>query len=471
MLTHVHKPELHLFRHQKRWYCLDVARTRFGPLTLLEREILALPEGTPIPQVDQQLGDRHGREAAQGALTELERRRLLLDGPQVGRAPWSPPPRHITRLVMNVAEECNLACRYCIVGQGRFRRQGALMSREVALRGVDFLLEASEDSPRCHIRFFGGEPLLNYEVIGETIAYGQTAARRQGKRITYSIATNGTLLDEERIAFFKRNDVEIEISLDGSPDIHDLVRRLPNGKGSYQTVVSHLPLLLVDYADRVRVRATMTRNQTGAVRILNHLTGLGFREIRIGYVCGQEEGGFQGNEARRRLKVAYTRLAHRFLADALQGDSLPGHPYLPYILHLCSGQPRRVFCGAGCRMLGLSADGGLYPCHLFGQLLQYQVGDVCSGMDEDRREQWIETDVDKKAACRRCWARYICGGGCVYLAAEENGDPRLPWSVECELTRHIIQLAMWIHSELRENAPAAFVDLLSTKWQQRLPPW
>jgi uncharacterized protein len=467
MLTHVHKPELHLFRHQARWYCLDVARTRFGPLTLLEREILALPEGTPVPQVVQQLGERHGREAVQGALTELERRRLLLDGPQVGKAPWSPPPRRITRLVMNVAEECNLACRYCIVGQGRFRRQGALMRREVALRGVDFLLEISGNSPRCHIEFFGGEPLLNFEVIRETMTYGQVAASRQGKQLTCGIVTNGTLLNEERIAFFKRNHVHVGISLDGSPEVNDRMRRFSDGRGSYQAIARHLPVLLADYTDKVSVQATMTQRQTGAVRILKHLINLGFRDIYIGYVRGQGGRGFHRAEARRKLKAAYTRLAHRFLA--MQGNQWVGHPFQSYLCHFCSGQPRQDFCEAGRQMLGLAADGGLYLCPLFTQLPEYQVGDVGSGVDENRLERLIEVDVDSKAICRCCWARYVCGGGCLYLAAEGNGDTRLPRSVDCELTRHIIQLAMWIHSELQEKAPAAFVHLLSTESLQRLP--
>jgi uncharacterized protein len=469
MLTHVHKPELHLFRHQKRWYCLDVARSRFGPLTPLEREILSFPEGTPIPQVDQQLGDRHGREAVQGALTELERRRFLLDGPQVGRAPWSPSPRRITRLVMNVAEECNLACRYCIVGQGRFRRQGGLMSREVALRGVDFLLETSGDSPCCEIEFFGGEPLLNFEVIRETIAYSQAAAKRQGKRFTYSIVTNGTLLDEERIAFFKRNGVEVGISLDGPPEVHDHMRRFPDGRESYQVTTSYLPLLLTDYTNRAHVRATMTRNQTGAVRILNHLADLGFREIRIGHMTGWGEEDFQNAKARRRLKKAYTRLAQRFLAGAIREDFSAGYAFLPYLLHFCTGRPRQRFCAAGHRMLGLSAEGGLYPCPVFAQLSDYQVGDLWAGLDEDKLERLIATDVDRNAVCGQCWARYICGGGCLYLAAEGNGNPHFPLSVECELIRHIIQLAIWIHSELCQKAPAAFVDLLSAEGHRWLP--
>jgi uncharacterized protein len=469
MLTHVHKPELHLFRHQKRWYCLDVARSRFGPLTPLEREILSFPEGTPIPQVDQQLGDRHGREAVQGALTELQRRRLLLDGPQVKGTPWSPPPRRITRLVMNVAEECNLACRYCIVGQGRFRRQGALMSREVALRGVDFLIEASGDSPRCHIGFSGGEPLLNFEVIRETVAYGQVAASRQGKQLIYSIVTNGTLLDEERLNFFKHNGLRVAVSLDGPPETHDRMRRFPDDQGSYETVVSHLPMLLTGYTDKVQVRATVTQYQTGAVRILNHLTRLGFQDIFIGHVNGQADGSFQSAEARRRLKAAYTRLAQRFLACAVQGDFSAGNPFLVYLLHFCSGQPRRAFCDVGRRMMGLSADGRLYPCHIFAQLPKYQIGDVWAGLDEGRLDQLIETDVDKNAVCGHCWARYICGGECLYLAAAGNGNPPLPWLVECDLTRHIIQLATWIHSELQEKAPAAFFHLLSTELQQGLP--
>jgi uncharacterized protein len=469
MLTHVHKPELHLFRHQQRWYCLDVARTRFGPLTPLEREILAIPEGTPIPQVVNRLADGHGQEAVQGALTELERRRLLLDGPQVKGTPWSPPPRRITRLVMNVAEECNLACRYCIVGQGRFRGRGGLMSREVALRGVDFLLEASGDSLHCKIEFFGGEPLLNFEVIRETVAYGQVAARRRGKQITFGIVTNGTLLNGERIAFLKHSRVHVGVSLDGPPEVHDRMRRFSDGRGSYQATVSHLPLLLADYTDKVHVRTTLTEQQTGAVRTLDHLIGLGFQDIHIGYRGGQGDGDFQSAEARRRLKAAYIRLAHRFLANAIERDFSARYPFLPYLLHFCSNQPRRAYCDAGRRMLGLSADGGLYPCSIFAQLPKYRMGDVWAGLDKSRLEWLPEINIENDAVCKKCWARCICGGGCLYLIAEGDGAPRFTQSAECEVIRHIIQLAMWVHSELRERSPTAFVDLLSAVDKQRVP--
>jgi len=460
MLSHVHKPELHFFRHQRRWYCLDVARGRFGPVSSLEQEILALPEGTAISQTVQRLGKGRSREAIQQALADLERRRLLLDGPRIAETSWSPGPRRITRLVLNVAEKCNLRCQYCSAGEGCFNDQGTLMSRETALRGVDFLLDASDDSPYCRIQFFGGEPLLNFEVIRQTVEYGQVAARRRSKQLAYRISSNITLLTEEHVALFKRAGMTVTVSLDGPAEIHDRMRRFPNGAGSYRAVVSRLPLLLADYADNVHASTTMTHYQTGAVSIVKHLTGLGFRNIGISHMMGQGEGDFQTGAARRRLKAAYSRLGHHFLAGAVRGDFSAGSPFLPFLLHFCSGQQRRAFCEAGRRMLGLSADGGLYLCHFSAQLPEYQVGDVWAGLDEGKLDRLVETNVDKKAVCGHCWARYICGGGCLYLAAKCNGDARLPWAVECELIRHVIQVSIWIHSELREKAPEAFVELM-----------
>ncbi len=472
MLSHVHKPELHLFRHQARWFCLNVGRGRCEPVSSLEREILTLPEGTPIPTVIRQVGERHGEEAVQKALLELERRHLLLESTKAAYTSQPRRPRCITRLVLNVAEGCNLRCRYCIVGQGRLNGRGALMRQEVALRGVDFLLKVSGNSPRCHIEFSGGEPLLNFGLIRETVRYGRAAAERQGRQITYSVTTNGTLLDEERISFLKQNGVEVGISLDGPPEVHDRFRIFPDGSGSYQAVTSRLPSLLADYADKVHARTLITQHQTGVIRTLNHIMALGFRSIRIGHMNGRGDGDFQAAAARRKLKAAYTRLAHRFLARAGRGDLSAGYPFVPYLLHFCSGRPRRAFCDAGQRMLGLAPDGGLYPCHIFAQLPEYRLGDVWTmdtPLDGDRLEQLIGLDVDSRPVCRHCWARYICGGGCLYLAARENGDAHIPSPVECELTRHVIQLSAWIHCQLREKAPVAFVDLLAAEGRWRPP--
>lgn len=225
-----------------------------------------------------------------------------------------PDLQPITRLSMNVAQDCNLRCRYCLVGQGVMTAPRQLMSREVARRAIDFLLQVSGESRMCRVGFFGGEPMLNFAVIKAAVEYGQALTRERGKEMEFTIITNGTLFNEENLLYIKRKGITVGISIDGPPSVHDRMRPFADRRGSYATVRKHLPRLLDGYDDKVHARTVITRHAMRVVEIIEHLTDLGFREIRIGHVWGEEEGHFLDPSVRQELKEAYSELARFFLA-------------------------------------------------------------------------------------------------------------------------------------------------------------
>jgi len=467
----MHKVKTHCFSQDGRHILLDVQQSRFFTITPLEREILAAPQGTPLETLRDELRRTHEDAEIGQAMARLKEHGILVRYPTtpIKADTVAPPP--VTNLKLNVAQDCNLRCRYCIVEQGSFGLQRQRMSRKVARQAVDFLLRESGEATHCTLNFWGGEPMLNFAVIKDAVIYSQEQAARCGKQMNYSLLTNGTLFNDENIAFIKEHGIRVQVSLDGPPAVHDLLRSTASGRGSYDIIATNLPRLLADYAPHVVIRATITRYSPPASEIFDHLAGFGAGLVSLQYVMGDDENYALDQLAREQLKAEYTKLAQRFLAGAPESDFSAAGLFTPYIAYFCSGRKRRIYCGAGTGLLGASASGGLYPCGSLTEREEYRLGHVATGLDREKLAQWHSClDVDHKPLCRDCWARYICGGVCLSSAINFRGTPHHPLESECDLLRHLIQLAIWVHLELREKHPQVFLSLLPTTGLNRFDP-
>jgi len=302
--------------------------------------------------------------------------------------------------------------------------------------------------------------MLNFALIKQAVTYSQEQAARYGKRMAYLLLTNGTLFNDENIAFIKDHQINVQVSLDGPPAVHDRLRPTASGRGSYEIITANLPTLLADYAGQVVIRATITHHSPPASELLDYLAGFGAGLVSLQHVTGDDEDYALDPSDREQLKAEYTRLARRFLAGAPKGDFSAARFFTHYMAYFCSGRKRRTFCGAGTSMLRVSALGGLYPCTGLAEREEYRLGHVATGLDREKLTRWQSyLDVDNKPLCRGCWARYICGGGCLSSAIKFGGTPLRPIEAECELLRHLIQLAIWVHLELREKHPQVFLSL------------
>lgn len=452
--------EIHCFSQDGRHILLHVSQSRFFALTPAEREVLAALKGTPLETWRDELRGTYD-DAEIGRALECLRKRglLLLHTASSGTA--EPLAAPITHLELNVAQDCNLRCRYCIVEQGSFGARRQQMSAEVARQAVDFLLRESGEASFCGFTFFGGEPLLNFAVIEDVVLYSQEQAARQGKQMRYFLITNGTLFNDENIAFIKKHRIRVQVSLDGPPAVHDRLRSNAAGRGSHAAIVASLPQLLTDYAEQVFIRATVTRYSPPTPALLDYLADFGANLVSLHYVMAEEADYALDPAARERLKAEYTALARRFLTGAPAGDFSAVNFFRPYMAHFCSGRRRRTCCAAGASMLGVSASGGLYPCKDLAEREEYRLGHVATGLDRERLARWRSyLDVDSRPLCRDCWARYICGGGCLSWAIKLRRECLRPVEMECELIQHLIELAIWVHLELREKYPQVFLPLL-----------
>ena len=449
MLERLYKVENHCFREDAQHIALDVRQSRIHAVSPLEREILTEPEGAPLGPLRARLGERFPDEEISSALERLMKRKLLLSNA-------APPEKMgalvfpaITHLQLSAAHDCNLRCRYCIVDQGSFGGLRQRMSSEVARQGVDLLIRESGEATQCTLSFSGGEPLLNWSVVRDTITYCQEQAARHGKQVRYVIKTNGTLFDDESIAFIKEQKICIQLSLDGPPTVHDRMRASASGHGSHDMVMAGLAKLLPACAEQVTLRPTLTRFSPPLSQLLDYLNRFGTGNVGLARVIAQDEDYDFDQAARQRLKAEYTQVARRFLEGRLSGAA--AQMIAGYTYYFRTGQPRRVGT-AGGEYLVVSASGGVYPHPELVEQAGYCLGHVATGLDRDKLAWWRSyLDVDNRAVCRDCWARYACGGGCLAAAIKLRGTTDQPIEGECDLIRHLIQLAAWVHVTMRRR--------------------
>ena len=452
------KAEVHRFYRNGSWYALDVRRMLVFNLSPLEAEILALP--------DREIAMMKLNQQFVQTLSNLEEKGLLRYTQQEQPLPVKRDvPPEIDTLELNIVQDCNLRCKYCFLEQG-YNSSGenrGKMSPEVAVAAVDFLLRESRESETISLIFTGGEPLLNFKTIKSAVEYAQVEAERKRKKVRFFIATNGTLFNNEIISFIKENQIEVQISLDGDKETHDRMRIFPNGRGSYRVISRWLPQLLADYTEKVQLRATLTPQTPDFVASFKHLRQWGAGNVTMNYAGGVEAVFKLTNRDCERLKDSYTQLAQLFLEEALKDDISARSPFMQYILTLCTGHRRPHYCEAAINMLGVSVSGKLYPCTDLTEVESCEIGDVWRGVDRQKLSYWRTRlgDVDHIPACRSCWARYLCAGGCISVAIATNGDPWQPSHFECELSRHIIELSIWLYAELRRRNPGVFLSLLS----------
>jgi uncharacterized protein len=373
----------------------------------------------------------------------------------------------ISHLTLNVARTCNLACRYCWVKKLSSKNSLAYMPKKVGEGAIDFLIRASEEEPNLIVTFFGGEPLLNFGLIEHVIRYGRQRAGLFNKRITFSITTNGTLLTEYICQFLAENKVKVVISLDGTKPVHNFLRPFPNGRGSYDIILSGL-MRLIDSKVFILAEATITRYNLEVERIIEHLLKLGFPEVYTMTVRGPQDCSLTADDLNI-LKEEYTKATYHFLEEALK-PSYWGWNNLKNLLKQFYTNSKIVNgCPAGRSRLNIDIDGNIYPCFNFIGHKEFCLGNVNSHLDETAREEFIAaTKLECRQPCMNCWARYICGGECYYESYEHTGSFSSIKGEQCELNKHLVELALWCFWQINIKDEKIFPFLFNHRLKSRL---
>ncbi len=378
------------------------------------------------------IGAGHERADAEGLVRELRLVRAIHSDQFVPvPAPKAPPADYpLQALVLNVTNQCNLACTYCYeFGSDKIATpQGKpkYMTIDTAKASVDFLLDSSGNREAVHITFFGGETLMNFKLLREVVLYANGAAAARGRRITFSLTTNATLLTDEIIDFLSDNAIGVTVSMDGPPELQDKHRVYKNGKGSYAVIEPRLRALIARHKTRaITARVTLTEGVTDVVRIYRHLKDdLGFHEVGFAPVTNSGDRNYSlDGDAMEGVLADFHTLADEWLEYALRGQMHGFTNVSETIGELIQGTNKSHPCGAGLGLLGVSPSGDLSPCHRFTDADTHSLGNLETGIDKAKRADFLTRGhVEAKYECQSCWARPLCAGGCHHEAFVRYGD-------------------------------------------------
>jgi uncharacterized protein len=341
-----------------------------------------------------------------GLFTPASRRHITLD-------PIEPP--QVTGLSLNVAQACNMGCRYCYADEGRFGGRARAMPTQVARASVDRLLAEAKSDARLVLGFIGGEPLLARTVVHDTARYAFAEAKRQKREIAFSITTNATLLRDEDARLFTELPFTVTISLDGTPDVHNAQRPMHNGGDSYRAILQALQTIeRVGRPKQLAARATVTVRSGPLLPLLDHLIGLGFDDVGFSALLVSPDPTLAFTAADFERHLAHMiACGERAVAEIKAGRSYPFGNLEIALQEIHRGTHRPLPCGAGASYLSVNAEGRLYACHRLIDDPAFAMGDVYAGPDAQARAHHLNrSHVDSIEPCRSCWARYLCGGGC-----------------------------------------------------------
>jgi uncharacterized protein len=353
----------------------------------------------------------------------------------------------VKALCLNVAHTCNLNCTYCFAAQGSYKGELALMPAATGRRAMDFLVEASGSRHNLEVDFFGGEPLLNWAMVKETVAYARSLEARYNKRFRFTLTTNGLLIDDDVIEFANREMDNVVLSLDGRQATHDRFRVTPAGRGSYERVVPKFQDLVARrHKGTYYIRGTYTHHNVDFLEDILHMADLGFDEISMEpVVCPPDQPYALTAEDMPLLKDQYEQLALEMFRREQEGR---GFRFYHFTLDLEAGpciHKRLSGCGSGTEYLAVTPSGDLYPCHQLVDDPDFLMGNLWDGLVRtDLQETFSRCNVLSRPECEACWARYYCAGGCAANAYHVSGDLLGIDAYGCELFRKRMECALML---------------------------
>ena len=353
----------------------------------------------------------------------------------------------VKALCLHIAHTCNLNCSYCFASQGKYHGERAVMSFEVGKRALDFLIENSGNRHNLEVDFFGGEPLLNFEVVKELVAYARSIEKKYNKNFRFTLTTNGMLIDDDVIDFANRECANVVLSLDGRREIHDRFRIDYQGRGSFDTIVPKFQKLVKERGGKnYYMRGTFTHANPDFLEDIKVMLDLGFRELSMEPVVCAPGDPAELTEADMAIVCdQYEKLAELMLKKHKEGDPFTFYHYMidltggPCIYKRISG------CGSGTEYMAVTPWGDLYPCHQFVGDEKYKLGDIFSGVtNTEAREEFASCNVYAKEECRGCWASLYCSGGCAANAYHATGSVKGVYKAGCELFKKRMECAIML---------------------------
>lgn len=412
-------------------------------------DVLKPPFGKECPQeVAEKLAGQYDAEEieeAYGEIYTLYEEKMLYSEDVYEQYAETSVVSPIKSMCLHIAHDCNLRCKYCFASTGDFGTGRKLMPLETGKAAIDFLLEKSVGRENLDVDFFGGEPLMNFEVVKEIVAYARSKEKEYGKHFDFTITTNGMLLNDENIDFINQEMHNVVLSLDGRKEVNDRMRTRVDGSGSYDKILPNFKKLVEKRGDKeYYVRGTYTKNNLDFSEDVMHIYEAGFEQISVEPVMEKPEIEYALTEADlEQIYREYDKLTERLLEVKKNGGFIN---FFHFMIDLNQGPcvvKRLRGCGSGNEYVSITPDGDIYPCHQFVGMEEYKMGNLSDGtFREEIKKEFAGAHVYSKPACRDCWAKFYCSGGCNANNYIYNGDIHKAYELSCKIQRKRLECAI-----------------------------
>ena len=417
-----------------------------------------LKEPTVLEDLHSTLGAKYTAEDLEDALADVielteEGRLFVQDAYEAYIGEVKKRKTVVKALCLHIAHDCNLACKYCFAEEGEYHGRRALMSYEVGKKALDFLIANSGSRRNLEVDFFGGEPLMNWQVVKDLVAYGREQEKLHDKHFRFTVTTNGVLLNDEIQEFVNKEMDNVVLSLDGRKEVNDNMRPFRNGAGSYDLIVPKFQKLAESRnQEKYYVRGTFTRNNLDFSNDILHFADLGFKQMSIEPVVGEETDPYAiREEDLPQIFEEYDKLAKIMIEREKEGK---GFNFFHFMIDLEGGPSvakRLSGCGSGTEYLAVTPWGDLYPCHQFVGKEEFLMGNVDEGIVKPEiADEFRGCSVYSKEKCKKCFAKFYCSGGCMANAYNFHGTIHDAYDIGCEMQRKRVECAIMMKAALAE---------------------
>lgn len=373
---------------------------------------------------------------------------LFADDDYIDVSKYIPVGAPVKALCLHVAHDCNLRCQYCFASTGDFGTGRKIMPFEVAKKAIDFVISRSGKRRNIEVDFFGGEPLMAWDTVKQTIDYARSIEDAHGKKFRFTITTNGVLLDDDKIDYINANMDNVVLSLDGRPSVNDEMRKTVSGTGSYDIIVPKFQKLVekrdpkLDYY----ARGTFTGKNLDFAEDVVHIADEGFDRLSVEPVAAEDGCGYELTEADLdKIYAEYDRLTD--IMEARRKEGKPFH-FFHFMVDLNQGPcvvKRLRGCGAGYEYVAVTPEGDIYPCHQFVGNEAFKQGSVLDGsFDMDIAHKFASMNIYTREKCGDCWAKFYCSGGCSAANHNFSHDLNVPYEMGCKMEKKRLECAIYL---------------------------
>ena len=452
---------VHLYKNNGFNIAMDVNSGAIHVVDDIVYDMIPLCEkGKTVDEIAELLKDSYTIEDVKEAYSEIEE--LKNEGLLFTEDIYEPYIEDVTKkrqtvvkaLCLHIAHDCNLACKYCFAEEGEYHGRRALMSFEVGKKALDFLVANSGSRRNLEVDFFGGEPLMNFDVVKQLVEYGRSIEEANNKKFRFTLTTNGVLLNDDIIEFANKEMSNVVLSVDGRKEIHDMMRPTRNHKGSSYDIIMPKFKKVAESRNQMNyyVRGTFTHNNLDFSKDVLHLADLGYKQISVEPVVAENSESYAIKEEDiPQILEQYDIIAKELIKRKKEGK---GFNFFHFMIDLEGGPcvaKRLSGCGSGTEYLAVTPWGDFYPCHQFVGQEEFLLGNVDEGIKRtDLTDKFKCCNVYSKKECKDCFAKFYCSGGCAANAYNFTGDINGSYSIGCELQRKRVECAIMIKAALAE---------------------